>query len=434
MRTFRKPSNLIKDEDGLRKVRIVSHDVYLDEYDVPDGYTILVNDGDAVGEGQLLAESNRTDTYEPPVIARMNGHVHVQGSRLVISLEEPEERELVVSHTARLRNLEDNFSVVTGQQLTDGSADPQELLALQGREAVQRYLVNEAQKVYRSQGVNINDKHIEVIVRQMLRRVRIEEPGDTGMLPGELIEASEFKRINEDIVSQGGEPAIAATMLLGITKASLNTDSFLSAASFQETTRVLTEASINGKVDYLRGLKENVVIGKLIPAGTGIEKRRPGRRDDLVGEIARMLEEGIEPRDSETDEPLLDADEVQRARSLLGMEDEQLSEQEMDEKTRLELKLRELIGGEDGMDMADSEVSDSDVSGNGDMTDDSDSTDSSDLAGEQATPETATDTLTEDALASNLIDAIKEQLQGEFKEQATEQEAEQPAEQKEDEQ
>lgn len=174
--------------------------------------------------------------------------------------------------------------------MTEGSADPQELLALQGREAVQRYLVNEAQKVYRSQGVNINDKHVEVIVRQMLRRVRIEEAGDTGWLPGELIEVFEFKRINQDIISQGGEPAIAATVLLGITKASLNTDSFLSAASFQETTRVLTEAAINGKVDYLRGLKENVVIGKLIPAGTGNEKRVVPRREDLLTEITRMRE------------------------------------------------------------------------------------------------------------------------------------------------
>jgi len=180
---------------------------------------------------------------------------------------------------------------MAGQQLTDGSANPQELLELQGREAVQRYLVNEAQKVYRSQGVNINDKHIEVIARQMLRRVRIEEPGDTGLLPGELIDSAEFRRLNNDIVSQGGDPATAATVLLGITKASLNTDSFLSAASFQETTRVLTDAAIQGKVDYLRGLKENVVIGKLIPAGTGIEKRLERQHEDLISEMARMLEE-----------------------------------------------------------------------------------------------------------------------------------------------
>jgi DNA-directed RNA polymerase subunit beta' len=139
---------------------------------------------------------------------------------------------------------------------------------------VQTYLTNEAQKVYRDQGVPINDKHVEVIVRQMLRRVRIEDPGDTELLPSELIDSVEFMNINEAILAQGGEPALGTTVLLGLIKASLSTDSFLSAASFQETTRVLTEASITGKVDYLRGLKENVVIGKLIPAGTGLTQRR----------------------------------------------------------------------------------------------------------------------------------------------------------------
>src|SRR5690606_563723 len=157
----------------------------------------------------------------------------------------------------------------------------------------------------------------EVIVRQMLRRVRIEEPGDTGLLPGELVDAAEFARLNAEIVSQGGEPATAATMLLGITKASLSTDSFLSAASFQETTRVLTEAAITGKVDYLRGLKENVVIGKLIPAGTGIEKRDVRERDSLVGEMARVLENGAER--SEQERPT--TQEVQRAEQLLGLTD-----------------------------------------------------------------------------------------------------------------
>jgi DNA-directed RNA polymerase subunit beta' len=270
--------------------------------------------------------------------------------------------------------------VVTGQQLTDGSADPQELLSLQGREAVQRYLVNEAQKVYRSQGVNINDKHIEVIVRQMLRRVRIEEPGDTGMLPGELIEVSEFKRINEDVVSQGGEPAIAATILLGITKASLNTDSFLSAASFQETTRVLTEASINGKVDYLRGLKENVVIGKLIPAGTGIEKQRGTRRDDLVGEIARMLEAGAEELETQDTDQLSETDEVRQARSMLGIPDDESGVDARDiigqhDTDELERTLRALIGGDDG-DSSDGESS------NGESSD-------GESVSESDTPETA---------------------------------------------
>jgi DNA-directed RNA polymerase subunit beta' len=352
-------ASVIKDEDGVRKIRIVSNEVYTDSYPLPTGYTVVANEGADVVEGQVLAESNRTDGSLPPVVARMDGHLTVQGDMLVVTQEDRDERELVVSHTARLRIREDGQEVTTGQQLTDGSADPQELLALQGREAVQRYLVNEAQKVYRSQGVNINDKHIEVIVRQMLRRVRIEEPGDTGMLPGELIEISEFKRINEDVVSQGGEPAVAATILLGITKASLNTDSFLSAASFQETTRVLTEASINGKVDYLRGLKENVVIGKLIPAGTGIEKRthHTPRRDDLVGEIARMLQEGESQESSDGNGEHDELEEVSKARSILGVSELDMPEgeglptlgegggsEQDNEEERLRRTLRELLG------------------------------------------------------------------------------------------
>ena len=135
------------------------------------------------------------------------------------------------------------------------------------------YLVKEVQKVYRSTGVYINDKHIEIIVRQMLRRVRIDDPGDTDLLPNDLVDRFHYEETNARVLAEGGEPATAQTVLLGVTKASLNTDSFLAAASFQETTRVLTEAAITGSTDHLRGLKENVIIGKLIPAGTGLEQR-----------------------------------------------------------------------------------------------------------------------------------------------------------------
>jgi DNA-directed RNA polymerase subunit beta' len=289
-------ATIIKSEDGVRRVHVSQTEFYTDEYIIPPNYTLLVQDGIEVGEGEMLAEVNVSDSTDPPLVARIGGTTHISGNRLTITLQEPEEAELVLPHTSRL-SIEDNERVVAGQKITDGSADPQELLALQGKDAVQRYLVNEAQKVYRSQGVNINDKHIEVIVRQMLRRVRIEEPGDTGLLPNELIEVFEFKHLNEEVLSQGGDPAIASTVLLGITKASLNTDSFLSAASFQETTRVLTEAAINGSIDYLRGLKENVVIGKLIPAGTGIEKQLRRRRKPLPEDIAQILagEEMEEP-------------------------------------------------------------------------------------------------------------------------------------------
>ena len=143
-----------------------------------------------------------------------------------------------------------------------------------GIQATQRYLVYEVQKVYKSQGVEINDKHIEVIVRQMMHKVKTEESGDTGLLPGEYIDTNTFEEENIKVIEAGGEPAVARPILLGITKASLATDSFLSAASFQETTRVLTEAAIKGKVDPLLGLKENVIIGKLIPAGTGMSRYR----------------------------------------------------------------------------------------------------------------------------------------------------------------
>ena len=147
-------------------------------------------------------------------------------------------------------------------------------MKIKGIQGVQVYLLQEVQRVYRLQGVDINDKHIEVMIRQMLRRVKIEDPGDTDLLPGGLIDIFEFEDENNRVIEQGGEPATAKTLLMGITKASLATDSFLSAASFQETTRVLTDAAIKGKLDPLLGLKENVIIGKLIPAGTGMSRYR----------------------------------------------------------------------------------------------------------------------------------------------------------------
>jgi len=156
----------------------------------------------------------------------------------------------------------------------DGPLNPHDILAVRGIEELQRYLVDEIQEVYRLQGVNINDKHIEVIVRQMLRWVRIKDVGDTEFLLEDMVDRFRFSDENERVLGEGGQPAQAEPMLLGITKASLSTESFISAASFQETTRVLTEAAISGKVDYLRGLKENVIMGRLIPAGTGMEYYR----------------------------------------------------------------------------------------------------------------------------------------------------------------
>ena len=161
--------------------------------------------------------------------------------------------------------------------------NPHDLLKIKGLRAAQDYMLQEVQRVYRLQGVEINDKHIEVIVRQMLKKIRIEERGDTEFLPGTMVDVLEFNDVNEQMVTEGKEPATGEQIMLGITKVSLATDSFLSAASFQETTKVLTEAAIKGKVDHLIGLKENVIIGKLIPAGTGMRKYRDVKLDTGLG-------------------------------------------------------------------------------------------------------------------------------------------------------
>ena len=176
-----------------------------------------------------------------------------------------------IAYGSRLK-VKEGDRVVAGDELTEGQINPHDLLRILGVKAVQEYLLKEVLSVYYSQGVKISDKHIEVIVRQMLRKVRVEDAGDTDLLPGGLVDIFEFEQANEKTIAEGGRPAIAKRVLLGITKASLATESFLSAASFQETTRVLTEAAIKGKVDPLLGVKENVIIGKLIPAGTGLKR------------------------------------------------------------------------------------------------------------------------------------------------------------------
>ncbi|MCB9598651.1 MAG: DNA-directed RNA polymerase subunit beta', partial [Sandaracinaceae bacterium] len=169
-----------------------------------------------------------------------------------------------------------------GEALMDGPANPHDILKIKGEKALAFWLVNEIQQVYRLQGVSINDKHIEAIVRMMLRRVKVKHPGDTTFLADEQVEKAIFDRENERVIGKGGDPAVAEPLLLGITKASLSTESFLSGSAFQETTKVLTEAAINGKVDELRGLKENVIMGRLLPAGTGLSAY--DRLDMIVAE------------------------------------------------------------------------------------------------------------------------------------------------------
>jgi len=211
------------------------------------------------------------------VISKIDGTVHemkeVRNRQVIVVKGDEGESDHPIAYNARQR-FTIGDEVVAGEELTEGSIDPKELLTVKGIEAVQAYLLREVQRVYRLQGVEIGDKHVEVMVRQMLRKIRVTDSGDTTVLPGSLLEIHQFKEANEEALKQDLQPAVGEPILLGITKASLETDSFLSAASFQETTRVLTDAAIKGKHDSLLGLKENVIIGKLVPAGTGMKKYR----------------------------------------------------------------------------------------------------------------------------------------------------------------
>jgi len=208
------------------------------------------------------------------IIAEFGGLVTLGDNKkkrevIITNTEVGEGKAYMIPFGSRIK-VQDGDIVEPGDELTEGSIYPHDLLKIKGLRGVQDYMIREVQRVYNLQGVDINDKHIEVIVRQMLKRVKVEENGDTGLLPGSMVDWLEFEQINKDTEAQGLEAATGSRVLLGITKASLATDSFLSAASFQETTRVLTEASIRGKEDRLIGLKENVIIGQLIPAGTGM--------------------------------------------------------------------------------------------------------------------------------------------------------------------
>ncbi len=271
----------------------------LGNYSIPTGAHLLFHDGDRVEAGDFLVKIPRdisktrditgglprvAELFEarkpkdPAVVSEIDGVVEfgkiIRGAtQILVKGFGGEVREYLIPHGKHLR-VHDGDSVRAGQRLCEGPIDPHDILRIKGVNAVQEYLENEIQEVYRLQGVKINDKHIEVIVRQMLQKVKVEDIGDTNFLEGEQVDKHKFKEENEKVIAEGGEPATFQPLLLGITKASLSTESFISAASFQETTRVLTEAAINGKTDFLLGLKENVIIGQLIPAGTGLERYR----------------------------------------------------------------------------------------------------------------------------------------------------------------
>jgi DNA-directed RNA polymerase subunit beta' len=285
---------LVAEESGARKIRVVSAESFTDEYPLPKGSEVLVAEGDKVAHDQVIVKTPGATAKAAPVEvrARTAGEISLakdgRQQKLVVRFEERDEREYPIPASVNIL-VESGDQVRAGSELTSGLIDPQDVLRIQGREAVHLYLVKEVQRVYRSTGVYINDKHIEVIVRQMLRRVRIDDPGDTDLLPNDLEDRFHYEETNARVLAEGGEPATAQTVLLGVTKASLNTESFLAAASFQETTRVLTEAAINGSTDHLVGLKENVIIGKLIPAGTGVEQRRELRERQQAERQAQLM-------------------------------------------------------------------------------------------------------------------------------------------------
>jgi DNA-directed RNA polymerase subunit beta' len=261
------------------------------------GIHIHVSDGQEVMAGDVLAKMPRETTKtkditgglprvaelfearkpkEFAVVSEIDGVVafgkDTKGKRKIeVTPEVGEKREYLIPRGKHIR-VHQGDHVRAGDALMDGATNPHDILTIMGEKALAKFLVDEIQEIYRLQGVRINDKHIEVIVRQMLRRVRITAAGDSDFLSGDHVEKWRFEEENQRLETSGGEPARAEPLLLGITKASLSTESFISAASFQETTKVLTEAAINGKVDMLQGLKENVIMGRLIPAGTGLAR------------------------------------------------------------------------------------------------------------------------------------------------------------------
>jgi DNA-directed RNA polymerase subunit beta' len=273
----------IRSEGDMRWAQVVSSEMLRWPRSIPLGYKILVEAGEPVETGDPLAKRGQKQ-----ILAEADGEVVIEDRDVVICREDRDEREYEIPVAARLR-VEEGQHVEAADQITEGVLNPHEILAILGIEAVQRYLVEEVQQVYRTQGVTIHDKHIEIIIRQMLRRVFVTTSGDTSLLSADLVDKLDFEQINNGVIAEGGEPATAQPVLLGVTKAALNTESFLSAASFQHTISVLSSAAIEGKRDDLHGLKESVIIGKLIPAGTGF-RRRQEKREALAAATALAME------------------------------------------------------------------------------------------------------------------------------------------------
>ncbi len=287
-------------QDGQRVLEVVATKIENDEYEMPAYTKALVKEGEFAPTGAVLFQ----DKEGNEVVALNGGEVLRDGRTLTIRRELRDEHRYEIAAAARLKSgIEDGKTVNAGDPLTEGPQNPHDILRILGRDAAQIYLLEEIQRVYRSQGVNINDKHIEMILRQMFRRVRVKSTGDTDFLPGQLVDRLAFEDVNEKITEASGIPATAQPILLGVTKASLSTDSFLSASSFQHTISVLSQAAIEGKRDDLYGLKENVIIGKLIPAGTGFRERKRADIAEMkigtMGRLGHKLDEDIRLEDEE---------------------------------------------------------------------------------------------------------------------------------------
>lgn len=287
-------------EEGIRVATVINSEVFSEQHHIPVDWELAVEDEQSVKEGQVIAhqidgEGNLTAT----LVAKMGGMVHIEGHDLYIRYEKREEERYEIPSNARLTpQAFDGAQVYAGQQLTEGSKNPHRILRVQGKESCELYLLSEVQDVYRNQGVNIADKHFEIMIRKMLSKVQITKSGGSELLPGELIDRLMLLEMNEQLLSDNQEPASGVPVLLGITKSALSTDSFLSASSFQHTIKVLAGAAIEGKEDRLYGLKENVIIGKLIPAGTGFHTYRDRER---VAPSTTLENQGALDRDAEID-------------------------------------------------------------------------------------------------------------------------------------
>jgi DNA-directed RNA polymerase subunit beta' len=266
----------IRKIEGVRTVTVTNSELHREGFDIPGNWGVKVEDGQEVEAGDLVAKRGDNEILAPAA-----GRIARDGFQVTLSWEEKETRDNEIPAGSRMLVVEGQ-RIEAGDPLTEGAKNPHHILSILGRDATQQYLLQEVQKVYRFQGVPIHDKHFEIIIRKMLAKVQIVDSGDTIVLPGDTIERKEFEQINLEARERGGRPARAIPVLLGVTKAALTTESFLSAASFQHTIKVLAGAAIAGKEDTLAGLKENVIIGKLIPAGTGFPYDPDGGEGELM--------------------------------------------------------------------------------------------------------------------------------------------------------